>query len=169
VVPLKLGKHHQLICFHRQAGRKISNPLMSLVKRICRGSACTCQLLKFCSVINSRQPCAAFVNFLPSTPLFLLCIVGCFALLRLRASLVRFAVPHCPQRPNNLNASLRLVGLLGLYSHVGRQATGISLVKAGRSRNRFGAATKQSGNRSVVASNRWTGDFGHVAHHQRNL
>jgi len=26
------------------------------LSRTCRGSACTCQLLKFCNVINSRQP-----------------------------------------------------------------------------------------------------------------
>ena len=73
--PLKIGKHHQLICFHRQAGKNISNPLMSLVKRTSHGSACIASGSEEVAVSQLfLLPQKAPVNLLSRTQLFLLCI-----------------------------------------------------------------------------------------------
>ncbi len=87
---IRNSQHYESLMLARQPMCMPAKLLKSLTKRACRGSACTCQLLKFCNVINSRQPCAAFVNFLSSTQFFLLCIDRYLAA-ALRASSMRFA------------------------------------------------------------------------------
>ena len=100
------------------------------ITRICRGSACTCQLLEFCNVINSRQPCTAFVNFLSITQLFLLCIPAFRSAVTLRASSVRFVVPQCFAALQQFERIVEArLGLLGLYSRAELVATEISPVK----------------------------------------
>src|SRR6185369_571600 len=73
------------------------------------------------------------VKFLSITQRFLLCIVRCFALLTF-ASLVRaLCCPTVSAAPQQFERIVEArLGLLGFYSHVGRQATGISAVKADR-------------------------------------
>jgi hypothetical protein len=91
VIPM--GGHASAALVAATVGRSLcpSGGFQRMLRRICRGSACTCQLLKFYNVINSRQPCAAFVNFLSTNLHFLLCIVRCFCVPLLSELLMRFS------------------------------------------------------------------------------
>jgi hypothetical protein len=82
----------------------------------CRGNACICQLLEFCSLNGSLQPLDASVKFLSISQLFSSVRSRLSSVLALRASSMRFRVPPCFAAFQNSKCIVGLrLGLLGFY------------------------------------------------------
>jgi hypothetical protein len=72
--------------------------------RICRGNACTSQLLEFCSLISTLQPQDASVKLLSITRHFLLCIRASVARQRYEPRRCVSLSRNVSQHPKILNA-----------------------------------------------------------------
>jgi hypothetical protein len=80
----------------------------SALRRICRGSACICQLVKFSSYISSLRNSKLIVNLLSTERPFLLCAIAWF----LRPGVSRAARAFCVAPGSSVGSAARNIAEL---------------------------------------------------------